>query len=391
MKKGLGVRCFSSPRNIYFGKGCLRYLERLKAKKVFIVTDATMISLDIVETVSRHLRKANMNFEVFNKVEAEPSTETVAKGAQAMKSSQPDWIIGLGGGSCIDAAKAMWVFYERPELSWADLLRPGAHLGLRNKAKLILIPTTSGTGADVSWSIIITDKEKREKLEIASTEAIADLVILDPELAKKMPPQLTANTGLDVLTHAIEAYVATLKNDFSDGLAIHAANLVFKWLPKACKNGNDAGAREHMHNAATIAGLSFGNSQAGLAHSLGHSLGVLFKIPHGKCVGIFLPYVIEYNARMKKVSRLYAEITEALHLGDTVKNLVDNIHSLIKEIGNPLAIKDLVEEKDLKQNLDALVDRAKRDACTATNPVSPSDEDLKNIFKYSYEGKTIDF
>jgi alcohol dehydrogenase class IV len=385
------MRCFRSPRDIYFGKGSLKYLERLEAKKAFIVTDATIMSMGIVETVSRHLRKANIDLEVFSEVEAEPSTHTVDRGVQAMNSVQPDWIIALGGGSCMDAAKAMWIFYECPQLSWGELLNPIPHLRLRQKARLIAIPTTSGTGADVSWGMVITDREKRKKLEIVSSEVIADLVILDPALAIKMPAQLTADTGLDVLTHAIEAYVATLKNDFSDGLAIHAANLVFKWLPQACENGDDMRAREHIHNAATIAGLSFGNSQVGLSHSLGHALGVLFKIPHGRCVGLFLPYVIEYNARAREVAKLYAELTKILHLGDTAWDLANKIRGLVKKIGNSLAIKGLVEKKDFQNNVDALVERIKRDVCTATNPVSVSDEDLQKILKYSYEGKRIDF
>lgn len=383
------MRCFKSPRNIYFGKDSLKYLEKLKANKVFIVTDATIISLGMLETVLKHLRKANIDFEVFDEVEAEPNTHIVDRGVQAINGFQPDWIIALGGGSCMDAAKAMWIFYECPKLSWTELLNPMPHLRLRQKARFIAIPTTSGTGADVSWCAVITDKEQRKKLEIASSEVIADLVIIDPELPRKMPPQLSANTGLDVLTHAIEAYVATLKNDFSDGLAIQAASLVFKWLPKVCKNSNDMEAREHMHNAATIAGLSFGNSQAGLAHSLGHSLGVLFNIPHGRCVGIFLPYVIEYNARIKKVARLYGEMARALQLGDTAKDLAEKVRGLIKRIKNPLAIKGLVNEKDFRKNLDTLVERAKADASTATNPVFPSDEDLQKIFQYSYEERSI--
>ena len=307
-----------------------------------------------------------------------------------MQDFEPDWIIAMGGGSPIDAAKAMWIFYECPQLSWNDLLLPNLHLTLRKKARFIAIPTTSGTGADVSWAMVITDRDKRKKLEIISSEVIADLVVLDPVLAKKMPAQLTADTGLDVLTHAIESYVSTLKNDFSDGLSIQAAGLVFKWLPKAIESGDDLITREHMHNAATIAGLSFGNSQVGLTHSLGHSLGVLFNIPHGRCVGIFLPYVIEYNARMEQVARLYGEMARALQLGDTAKDLAEKVRGLIKQIGNPLKIKDFVKEKDFRESLTALVERAKQDVCTATNPVSASTQDLHKIFQYSYEGRNID-
>jgi len=382
---------FRSPRNIYFGRGSLKYLSGLDGKKAFIVTDRNLRSLGFSDMVIKHLKEAGIEAKVFDEIEGEPTKEMVEKGAKILCEYGADWIVAVGGGSAMDAAKVMWIFYERPDLGWKDLLRPGLKLGLRKKAKFITIPTTSGTGADVTWGIVIVDAEQKRKIAFASSEVIADTVILEPALAQKMPPQVTADTGLDALTHAIEAYVATWKNDFSDGLAVHAIKLIFKFLPRAHSNPNDMEAREKMHNAATISGLSFGNSQAGLVHSLGHSLGAMFKIPHGRCMGLFLPYVIEYNSRMEKTAALYGEMAKNVDVGKDTGDLVKAVRSLESGMKSPMAIKDILSEKVLMENLGALVERARGDPCTATNPISPSNEDLRNLFMCAYEGKGVNF
>ena len=236
---------FSSPRTIVFGEGSLEHLKELEGEKVFIVTDGVLRNLGIVDKVKEQLRD-RIQVKVFDEVEPEPSKQTIERGAKALSEFGPDWIIGLGGGSCMDAAKAMWVLYERPDLT-IEKIDPIKKLGLRKKARLINIPTTSGTGADVTWAIVITDKEMGAKLELASREVVADISILDPSLVSELPSRLTTDTGMDVLVHAIEAYTAQWKNDFSDAFALRAIQFVFSYLQRAFRNGrNDPEAREKM-------------------------------------------------------------------------------------------------------------------------------------------------
>jgi Alcohol dehydrogenase, class IV len=229
-------------------------------------------------------------------VEPDPSVATVLRGAEVARAFEPDWIIGLGGGSPMDAAKAIWILYERPDLHPAEI-NPFVRLGLRQKARLITIPTTSGTGAEITWAIVLTDTEEQRKMGLGNRENVADMAIVDPALTVGMPPRLTADTGMDALTHAVEGYTCTWHNDISDGLCIQAARLVFQYLPRAVADGSDMEARERMHNAAAIAGLGFGNAMASMAHAMGHTLGATFHIPHGRAVGIYLPYTIEFCAR----------------------------------------------------------------------------------------------
>ena len=303
----------------------------------------------------------------------------------------PDWIIGLGGGSNIDAGKAMWVLYERPDLSLYDI-NPITKLRLRKRARYIAIPTTSGTGSDATWAIVITDTKENRKMVLGSEEIIPDISIIDPFLPSKMPPWLTADTGLDLLTHAMEAYVSQWRNDFSDALAIKSMQLAFQYLPRAYRNGDDKEAREKMHNAATMAGLAIGNSQAGIAHSLGHALGALFGIPHGRAVGLFLPYVIEYNA--KETDR-YVDIARSINIGndeEAVQKLVEKVRGLITELNEPLSIKDMdIDEESYKSKLGKLIDYANEDASAIANPRIPNKEELKKLYNYAWEGKKIDF
>ena len=386
---------FTSPRTIVFGEDALEYLKELEGKKVFIVTDKNLRKLGIVDKVVGQLKETGMEIRIFDEVEPEPSKQTIERGAKILSEFGADWIIGLGGGSCMDAAKAMWVLYERPDLTIEDIT-PFEKLNLRKKARLINIPTTSGTGADVTWAVVITDTERKVKLELASKEVVADISILDPALVLDLPPRLTADTGMDALVHAIEAYTVQWKNDFSDALALRAVQLIFKYLPRAFKNGrNDPEAREKMHNAATMSGLAFSNSQIGIVHAMGHSLGAVFKIPHGRSVAVFLPYVMEYN--LSEAASLYAEIAEAIGTTDgsdeeKARKLIEAVRNLMKEIEEPLSIKEMdIPREEFEAKLDELIEKANESTGTIVNPRVPTEEDYRKLFLYAYEGKSVDF
>ena len=386
---------FTSPRTIVFGEGALEYLKELEGKRVFIVTDKVLRKLGIVDKVVEQLKETVMEIRIFDEVEPEPSKQTIERGAKILSEFGADWIIGLGGGSCMDAAKAMWVLYERPDLTIEDIT-PFEKLNLRKKARLINIPTTSGTGADVTWAVVITDTERKVKLELASKEVVADISILDPALVLDLPPRLTADTGMDALVHAIEAYTVQWKNDFSDALALRAVQLIFKYLPRAFKNGrNDPEAREKMHNAATMSGLAFSNSQIGIVHAMGHSLGAVFKIPHGRSVAVFLPYVMEYN--LSEAASLYAEIAEAIGITDgsdeeKARKLIEAVRNLMKELEEPLSIKEMdIPREEFEAKLDELIEKANESTGTIVNPRVPTEEDYRKLFLYAYEGKSVDF
>ncbi|MHA1833029.1 MAG: iron-containing alcohol dehydrogenase [Candidatus Baldrarchaeia archaeon] len=386
---------FTSPRTIVFGEGALEYLKELEGERVFIVTDKVLRKLGIVDKVVEQLKETGMEIRIFDEVEPEPSKQTIERGAKILSEFGADWIIGLGGGSCMDAAKAMWVLYERPDLTIEDIT-PFEKLNLRKKARLINIPTTSGTGADVTWAVVITDAERKVKLELASKEVVADISILDPALVLDLPPRLTADTGMDALVHAIEAYTVQWKNDFSDALALRAIQLIFKYLPRAFKNGkNDPEAREKMHNAATMSGLAFSNSQIGIVHAMGHSLGAVFKIPHGRSVAVFLPYVMEYN--LSEAASLYAEIAEATGITDgsdeeKARKLIEAVRNLMKELEEPLSIKEMgIPREEFEAKLDELIEKANESTGTIVNPRVPTEEDYRKLFLYAYEGKSVDF
>ncbi len=305
---------FSSPQ-IVFGEDALSYLEELQGSRVLIVTDPTLHELGFTERIAERLRMAGLTYQIFAEVEPEPSVQTVYRGVDVLCAFEPDWIIGLGGGSAMDAAKAMWALYERPDLSPAEI-SPVFALGL-HKMKMIAIPTTSGTGSEATWATVLTDTEEKRKLGLGNRELTPTVAIVDPSLTANLPPRITADTGLDALTHAIEGYACNFHNDFTDPLCLKAVELVFGYLARAVENGPaDPEAREKMANAATIAGLGFGNSMVGLAHALGHSLGAAFKIPHGRAVTLFLPYVMEFNANAG-LGR-YADIARFVAAGKSV-------------------------------------------------------------------------
>lgn len=384
---------FNSPE-IVFGEGALDYLDDLSGRRAFIVTDPVLHRLGFTEIVAEHLRRAGIELDVFAEVEPEPSLETVRRGAVALRAFAPDWIIGLGGGSAMDAAKAMWVLYERPDIDPASI-NPLERLGLGVKARLITIPTTSGTGSEATWATVLTDTAAGRKLGLGSRESLATLAVVDPAFTAKLPPRLTAETGIDVLSHAIEGYTTTWHNDFSDGLCLKAMQLVFAYLPRAVADGGDMAAREKMANAATIAGVGFGNSMTALAHALAHPFGAVFHQPHGRCSGLFLPYTIEYTVRGEN-SR-YGDIAYALHLPaddemTAATAVAAAVRDLMRRIGLPLsAAESGVSAAEMKAAMERLCDLAEMDYSIVLASRIPSREELALLFRYTHEGRPVDF
>ena len=384
---------FTSPQ-IVFGEGALEELGRLDGRKAFVVTDATLSKTNLLPLIGGHLAKAGLKMDVFDGVEPDPSVQTVKTGAELVRKSNPDWIVGMGGGSAMDVAKAIWVLYERPDLEPADI-NPFIHLGLRKKARLVTIPTTSGTGAEVTWIMVLTDTEQKRKMGLGNRENVADIAIVDPEMAKGMPPKLTADTGMDALTHAVEGYTCNWHSDLTDGLCMKAARQVFEFLPRAVADGSDMEARERMHNAATCAGLGFGNSMASLAHAMGHALGAVFHIPHGRAVSLFLPYTVEFAAMT--IPERYAELAATLGFakekpGEAALSMAEKVRNLGQKIGNPTSVSEAgVRRQDYEMQMDKLMDDAFNDTQMVTAPRAPTYEDLRQIYLYAYDGRSIDF
>ncbi len=384
---------FQSPKIIY-GEDALSYLDELVGQRAFIVTDANMVRLRFVERVQERLNVAGVDSAVFSEVEPDPSLQTVRRCADAMAEFEPDWIVGLGGGSSIDVAKGAWYLYERPGADPAAI-NPFEQLGLRAKARLIAIPTTSGTGSEASFGTVLTDTEEQRKLGLVSYELVPDIAIVDPSFVMGLPPQITADTGLDALAHAVEGYTNSFHNDLSDGLCLKAIDLIFTYLPRACADGSDAEAREHMHNAGTIAGLGFSNSALMPAHAMGHALGAVFHTPHGRAVGLFLPYTIEFTANAG--GSRYADIAHFLRLpaADEVEgtvSLVTALRDLMKKIDGPLTIRDLgISPEAFKEALPQLMTNAESDTSLVTSTRIPDSLELERLFRYAYEGLSVDF
>ena len=386
---------FRSPE-IVFGSGALDYLTDLPGSKALIVTDENMVRLGFVERVRAALAQSGIECQVFAEVEPNPSLQTVKRGAEAALAYGPDWIIGLGGGSSMDAAKSVYVQYERPDLP-PDDVAPMGRLGLGQKAKLMAIPTTSGTGAEVTWPIVLTDLVEGRKVTVGHAENIPDLAIVDPVFVLHLPPQITADTGMDVLTHAVEGYTGQWRNDFSDGLCLKAIQLVFDYLPRAYEQGSrDEEAREKMHNAATIAGLGFGNAQAAMAHALGHSLGAVLHVPHGRAVGLFLPYTIEFIVRGYLPTR-YADLARFLGLpaedeAQAAAAFAAAIRDLARRIEQPLSLQEAgIPADEFEASLPKLVDNALNDSAMIISPRFPEEEEVERLYRYAYEGRPVDF
>jgi acetaldehyde dehydrogenase/alcohol dehydrogenase len=412
-KRRVNMQWFKIPEKIFFEFGSTQYLEKMPdISRAFIVTDPAMVSLGYVDKVLYYLRKRQtyVHSEIFTEVEPDPSVETVLKGAKAMERFKPDVIIALGGGSAMDAAKGMWLFYEHPDLEFDSLKLKFMDIRKRvfkfpkmgSKSKMVAIPTTSGTGSEVTSFAVITDKVKNIKYPLADYELTPDVAILDPDFVMTVPQTITADTGLDVLTHAIEAYVSILASDYTDALAIKAIQLVFEYLPRAYRDGGDKLAREKMHNASCIAGMAFTNAFLGINHSLAHKLGGEFHISHGRANAILLPHVVDFNGKKpnKFVSfpkyetfiadKKYAEIAKVLGLPAAtteqgVKSLVEAIRALAKEVGIPATIGDCgVDKKEFAGKVDFLAERAFEDQCTTANPKMPLVRELAEIYKKAY-------
>ena len=387
---------FRSPE-VIFGPDSLEYLTQLTGRRAFIVTDPAVAQLGYLEIVQQKLQTAGIESITFPGVKTEPTINMVQRGAAAMVEYQPDWVIGLGGGSPIDAAKAMWILYENPATDiWA--VNPFEPLNLRQKARMVAISTTSGTGAEATWGIVLTDPSEQRKFAVGSPENLPDIAIVDPSLTLTMSPQLTADTGMDALTQAIEGYTSTWHNDFSDGLCLKAIQLVFDYLPGAVANPNDLEAREKMHNAGCIAGLGFINSMCSLAHALGHSLGSVFGLPHGRAVGLFLPYTIQFNANDPDATPRYRDIARFLGLStnsaaESTNNLVTAIQRLSDDVGQPRSIQAAlnISLETLTDAMDVLVEHAENDNQFITATRSASTMDVHGLFLAAYHGKNVDW
>lgn len=392
---------FRSP-TIVHGEDALHYLSEVRGRRAFIVTDANVRAAGLVEPALRQLAQAAMEHRVYDDVEPEPSLDTVRRGAAAMTSAAPDWIVAIGGGSVLDAAKAMWVLYENPGLD-LEALSPMEAITLRQRARLIAIPTTAGTGSEATWAFVITlPGDPPRKLGSGHPLAMPDLAIVDPRMTATLPPQQTADSGMDALTQAIEGYLATWANDYTDGLCLVAAKLALDYLPRAVADPGDATAREKMADCATIGGLGYINAMVGLAHSMGHALGALFHMPHGRAVGLCLPYVIEFYAagharQPDEVKTRFADLARFVGLRHddeavAARELATAVRRIARAIGQPLTIADAgIAVSAFNAALDALVDNAMNDTVIFCAPRQPSAHELQQLFRYAYEGRSVDF
>ena len=384
-------------------------------KKAFIVTDTFLYKNGYVKPIEEKLDQMGIQHTCFYHVQPDPTLASAEEGAAAMRMFEPDVIIALGGGSAMDAGKIMWVLYEHPEANFQDMAmrfmdirkRTYKFPKLGNKAQLVAIPTTSGTGSEVTSFAVITDKKLNKKYPLADYELTPDVAIVDPDLVMSLPKTITADTGMDVLTHAIEAYVSNMASDYTDGLAEKAFELVFKNLREAYNNGSNAHAREKMHNASTIAGMAFTNAFLGVCHSLAHKIGAEFHLPHGRINAILLPYVIRYNSQRptKFVSfpkyeyyiadQKYADLSRRMNFPaygneEGVNSLIREIQKLNADLNIPKSFKETgVNEQEFMAKLDLLADRAFEDQCTTANPRLPLVEELKQILIDSYYGNEV--
>lgn len=390
---------FTLPRDLYYGKGSIEQLKNLKGKKAIVVVGGgSMKRFGFLDKVVNNLKEAGFEVELFENVEPDPSVETVMRGAEAMKKFEPDWIVAMGGGSPIDAAKAMWAFYEYPDVTFEDLIIPFNFPSLRTKAQFLAIPSTSGTATEVTAFSVITDYAKGIKYPLADFEITPDIAIVDPDLAETMPAKLVAHTGMDALTHAIEAYVSTLNSPFTDPLALQAIEMVLDYLP-ASYNGNME-AREKMHYAQCLAGMAFSNALLGIVHSMAHKTGAAFStghIPHGCANAIYLPYVIKYNSHEKEAMTRYAEIARRMGLDGTSEQAL--VNALCKKIDDfnvklsiPKTLKEFgINEDEFKEKIAKISELAVGDACTGSNPRTITPAQMEKLFTCIYYGTEVDF
>lgn len=406
---GIIMARFTLPRDLYHGKGSLEILKTLGGKKAIVVVGGgTMKRMGFLDRAVAYLKEGGMEVALFEGVEPDPSVETVMRGAEAMRAFEPDWIVAMGGGSPIDAAKAMWAFYEYPETTFEDLITPFNFPTLRTKAKFCAIPSTSGTATEVTAFAVITDYAKGIKYPLADFNITPDVAIVEPELAETMPPKLTAHTGMDAMTHAVEAYVSTMNCDYTDPLALHAIKMIKSDL--VASYGGDMAARDRMHNAQCLAGMAFSNALLGIVHSMAHKTGAAFTgghIIHGCANAMYLPKVIKYNSKDETAAKRYAEITDFLGLGgSTVTEKVDLLIKMLRDMNDALNIpqaikfygeggvkadKSIIDEQEFLAKLPEVAANAIGDACTGSNPRQPSQEEMEKLLKACYYDLEIDF
>lgn len=416
-KRRNNMQWFKVPSKIYFERDSIEYLHSMRdVERVFIVTDRSMVDLGYVTRVTDQLeqRRNKVQVQLFCDVEPDPSIQTVKKGLSLMQAFRPDTIIAIGGGSSMDAAKGMWLFYEQPDVNFDDLKqkfmdirkRAFRYPELGKKSKLVCIPTTSGTGSEVTPFAVITDKEENKKYPLTDYSLTPTVAIVDPALTMSLPASITADTGMDVLTHATEAYVSTLASDFTDGLALQAVKMVFEYLPRAVANGkNDPEAREKMHNAATLAGMAFANAFLGVNHSLAHKIGAEYHVPHGRANAILMPYVIRYNGTKPekpgvwpkynyyKADEKYCELARLIGLKfSTVQEGVEAYAQACLDLGKDCGIKmnfkdQGIDAKQWESTLEKIAYLAYEDQCSPANPRVPMVKDMIEILKASFEGK----
>ncbi len=388
---------FTLPRDLYHGKGSIDALKTLTGKRAIVVVGGgSMKRFGFLDKIVDNLKEAGMEVELFEGVEPDPSVDTVMKGAEAMRKFQPDWIVSVGGGSPIDAAKAMWAFYEYPDVTFESLCIPFNFPTLRTKAKFCAIPSTSGTATEVTAFSVITDYEKGIKYPLADFNITPDVAIVDPDLAETMPKKLTAHTGMDAMTHAIEAYVSTLNCDYTDPLALHAIKMVSENLV-ASYNG-DMEARAKMHNAQCLAGMAFSNALLGIVHSMAHKTGAAYSgghIVHGCANAMYLPKVIKFNAKEPAAAKRYEEIAMFLGLEASVDALIAHIQKMNKELDIPTCIKDyeggIIDEKEFMDKLANVAELAVGDACTGSNPRTITPAEMEKLLKCCYFDEEVDF
>ena len=400
---------FTLPRDLYHGKGSLEALKTLTGKKAIIcVGGGSMKRNGFLQKAEDYLKEAGMEVKLFEGIESDPSVETVMKGAAVMQEFEPDWIVAIGGGSPIDAAKAMWIKYEYPETTFEDMCKVFGLPKLRKKAHFCAVSSTSGTATEVTAFSIITDYQKGIKYPIADFEITPDVAIVDPELAETMPVKLVAHTGMDAMTHAIEAYVSTANCDYTDPLALHAMEMIQANLVKSY-NG-DMDSRDAMHNSQCLAGMAFSNALLGIVHSMAHKTGAAFEgghIIHGAANAMYLPKVIKFNSKDETAAKRYAFIADFLHLGgNTQDEKIDNLIAMLRKMNDdlniPHCIKNygegglpaetgFVSEEEFKAKLHDIAANAILDACTGSNPRQPSQEEMEKLLTCCYYDTEVDF
>lgn len=374
---------------LFHGNGSLEELRTIDSKKAIIVTGKGSTTRNgSLQRTQAILAEMGVECKVFKDVEADPSIDTVKKGAAFITEFGPDWIIGLGGTSAIDAAKAMWVLYEYPDLSFDKMITPFGIPELRKKARFAAIPSTSGTGTETTSLAVITDREKGVKYPLASHELQPDLAILDGDLCKSMSADTTANTGMDALTHAIEAYTSNVDDNYADAFAKGSIQLIFGNLKNAVDNPEDGKVRQNMHDASALAGYAFTNAWLGIVHSMAHQMGGIFGIPHGRANALALPNVMRYNA---KVTNRFEDLAKLIGL-NTTNEFIAAVEDLKKATNVPASVREYGIEKDVWMNeVHRMAENAFKDVCTSFNPRTTSVEDLEKLYVALYDGEKINF